>query len=280
MQSAGAFGIFLTIRTGIVGSDPYLAPEVYDEKKYDPRPTDVWSLAIIFCCMTLRRFPWKQPRTTDNSYRLFVSTPTPGTPVPDSNPRSHHQPRPKSNPEFPSTVHDQKQQPPTSGPNPSEASKSPAKLVMPGPQQNGTKPDSGSKDGDSPTSSTSPTEAAKKSNTQTSTNNEKSTRTTSKEAPPLPPGSQPQPPKQEVIKGPWRLLRILPRESRFIIGRMLKVNPKERATLDEIMSDDWVRNIRACEQLGSGEIVNAEGHTHILEPPSHSPPVASKGKAK
>lgn len=69
----------------------------------------------------------------------------------------------------------------------------------------------------------------------------------------------------------------MPRESRYIIGRMLKVNPKERATLDEVMSDEWVRNIHACEQLGTGEIVPAEGHTHVLEPPSHSPPVASKG---
>ncbi|KAJ5218863.1 uncharacterized protein N7498_000962 [Penicillium cinerascens] len=258
--------------SGIVGSDPYLAPEVYDEKKYDPRPTDVWSLAIIFCCMTLRRFPWKQPRTTDNSYRLFVATPTPGTPVPDANPR-RDQSRPKLSTDIPPTVHEQKQLPPTSAPAP-EAAKSPAKLEPPAPEQNG------SKDGDSPTTPTSPTEAAKKSNTQTSTNHEKPTRTTSKEAPPLPPGSQPQP-KQEVIKGPWRLLRILPRESRFIIGRMLKVNPKERATLDEVMSDEWVRNIVACEQLGTGEIINAEGHTHVLEPPSHSPPVASKGnKAK
>jgi len=250
-----------------VGSDPYLAPEVYDEKKYDPRPTDVWSLAIIFCCMTLRRFPWKQPRTTDNSYRLFVSTPTPGTPVPDNTPRRE---RPKSSPDLPSTAYQQKQLPPNSAANP-DGAKAPAKLVPPTPEQNG------SKDGESSASPTSPTEAAKKSTSQTSTGNEKSTRTTSKEAPPLPPGSQPQPPKQEVIKGPWRLLRILPRESRFIIGNMLKVNPKGRATLEDVMTDEWVRNIRACEQLNTGEIVNAEGHTHVLEPPSHSPPVTSKG---
>jgi hypothetical protein len=58
---------------------------------------------------------------------------------------------------------------------------------------------------------------------------------------------------------------------------MLKVNPKERATLDEVMSDEWVRNIHACEQQATGEVIPAEGHTHVLEPPSHSPPVASKG---
>lgn len=60
---------------GVVGSDPYLAPEVYDERKYDPQAVDIWSLAIIFCCMSLRRFPWKVPRLSDNSYKLFASEP-------------------------------------------------------------------------------------------------------------------------------------------------------------------------------------------------------------
>src|SRR6202012_4686992 len=109
----------LTGLAGIVGSDPYLAPEVYDEKKYDPTATDVWSLAIIFCCMTLRRFPWKQPRTTDNSYRLFVAPPTPGTPVPDS----RHHPRPRSAPDLPSSVHEPKHlEHPAEEPNVSESS--------------------------------------------------------------------------------------------------------------------------------------------------------------
>jgi len=50
-----------TPATGIVGSDPYLAPEVLSNNPYDPRKTDVWSVAIIFMCMLLRRFPWKIP---------------------------------------------------------------------------------------------------------------------------------------------------------------------------------------------------------------------------
>ncbi|KAJ5152371.1 hypothetical protein N7492_010666 [Penicillium capsulatum] len=238
--------------SGIVGSDPYLAPEVYDEKKYDPRPTDVWSLAIIFCCMTLRRFPWKQPRTTDNSYRMFISPPTPGTPVPDSDPR--RQPRPKSNPDLPATANNQKAPPSTSGKP--EAS---ARLAPPPPEMNGNngKPESPKDDR--------PNEGAQRQTSQTSNSNEKPTRTTSKEAPPLPPNAQP-PPRSR---------------SRYIIGRMLKVNPKDRATLDEVMSDEWVQKIEACYQESSGETINASNHTHILEPPSQSPAVASKGaKAK
>jgi len=61
--------------TGIVGSDPYLAPEVITQENYDPRKTDVWSVAIIFMCMVLRRFPWKIPDAkADPSFRAFVNS--------------------------------------------------------------------------------------------------------------------------------------------------------------------------------------------------------------
>ncbi|GMM33998.1 putative serine/threonine protein kinase [Saccharomycopsis crataegensis] len=61
---------------GIVGSDPYLAPEVLTTKYYDPRPSDIWSIAIIFCCMVLKRFPWKCPKLSDNSFKNFASDPS------------------------------------------------------------------------------------------------------------------------------------------------------------------------------------------------------------
>ncbi|ODV78775.1 Pkinase-domain-containing protein [Suhomyces tanzawaensis NRRL Y-17324] len=58
---------------GVVGSDPYLAPEVCVFNKYDPRPVDVWSAAIIYCCMMLKKFPWKVPKLSDPSFKLFAS---------------------------------------------------------------------------------------------------------------------------------------------------------------------------------------------------------------
>ena len=62
-----------TPATGVVGSDPYLAPEVLNSQPYDPRKTDVWSIAIIFMCMILRRFPWKIPDPkTDPTFKAFV----------------------------------------------------------------------------------------------------------------------------------------------------------------------------------------------------------------
>ena len=66
--------------------------------------------------------------------------------------------------------------------------------------------------------------------------------------------------------GPWRLLRLLPRESRHIIGRMLEVDPKNRATLQEIVLDPWVDSTPVCRQEDGGKVLSAPGHVHTLEP--------------
>lgn len=134
---------------GVVGSDPYLAPEVLSQTRYDPTPTDIWSIAVVFCCMTLRRFPWKAPKLTDNSFKLFVSEPE-------------------------------------------------------------------CDEADKPT------------------------------------------------KGPMRLLNRLPRDSRSIVGRMLVVDPKKRATLDEIWADPWVQSISMCTLDQDGNYVKGEGHEHTF----------------
>lgn len=81
--------------------------------------------------------------------------------------------------------------------------------------------------------------------------------------------------KPEVIRGPWRLLRLLPRESRHIMGRMLELDPKKRATLAEILEDPWISGTPICRQEDGGKVIPAEGHTHTLEPPAAQ---ASPGK--
>ncbi|KAH9815801.1 hypothetical protein DFH28DRAFT_850508, partial [Melampsora americana] len=56
----------------VVGSDPYLAPEVLHSEEYDPCLTAVWSVAIMFMCMALCWFPWKLPNAAkDLSYWAF-----------------------------------------------------------------------------------------------------------------------------------------------------------------------------------------------------------------
>ncbi|KAF2083256.1 Pkinase-domain-containing protein [Saccharata proteae CBS 121410] len=210
------------LASGIVGSDPYLAPEVYDLQKYDPQPTDIWSIAIIFCCMTLRRFPWKAPRVSDNSYKLFVAPPNTND-WPISNRKIA-----------------------------SEANAKDQKTSNGNGGSNGNTNGSNGNDGRPATSSN----GAPLKDTVT---------------PPHPP------PPQQTIKGPWRLLRLLPRESRHIVGRMLEVDPKKRATMAEILEDKWVRTSPVCVQEDGGKVIKAEGHTHTLEPGNaQSTPAASK----
>ena len=177
-------------------------------------------MAIIFACMTLRRFPWKLPRTTDNSYKLFVSTPTAGTPS-TSESASH-----RSSAQRPQSMY----VPPVS------ASKS---------DDDG----SGAKGGATKAS-------ADDSSIQTS--------------------QQQAAPKPEMIKGPWRLLRLLPRESRSIVGRMLEVDPKKRATIDEMLKDPWISNSPVCQQMDHGRVIKATGHTHVLVPGSTESPAPSR----
>ncbi|KAI8338503.1 kinase-like domain-containing protein [Chlamydoabsidia padenii] len=62
---------FLMVK-GVCGSDPYIAPEQYTQSKYDPRLSDLWSCALIFICMTIRRFPWRVPRLSDRSFHMFA----------------------------------------------------------------------------------------------------------------------------------------------------------------------------------------------------------------
>ncbi|KAF3169023.1 serine/threonine protein kinase [Orbilia oligospora] len=192
---------------GIVGSDPYLAPEVCNDLKYDPQPADIWSLAIIFCCMSLRRFPWKAPRMSDNSFKLFCAAPTP------------------------------------------EAERESAASGLGGGEGAGA----GSSSAATPASPTN--EKSEKKDGVTQAN--------------------------QVIKGPWRLLRLLPRESRLIINSMLKLDPKSRATLQDIYNDPWVKGAldegKVCSQQdthlgdpsthGRGPVYHGIGHDHVLEKP-------------
>jgi len=192
----------IVLATGVVGSDPYLAPEVYGEREYDPQSADIWSLAIIFACMSLRRFPWKMPRMTDNSYKLFASPPTAGT--------EKHLPHAKSTSDISNTV---------------------------------------SRDGE-PSSPLATQGEAGESKTTTRTSVDSGEHRT------------------EVVKGPWRLLRLLPRESRHIIGRMLEIDSRSRAKLPEILANEWVASTLICRQELDGTIIKAPEHLHTLEPPS------------
>ncbi|RDA83738.1 hypothetical protein CP532_3656 [Ophiocordyceps camponoti-leonardi (nom. inval.)] len=208
---------------GIVGSDPYLAPEVYDSRQYDAAAADMWSLAIIFCCMTLRRFPWKMPRMSDNSFKLFAAEPTPGhdpsqqivAPRSDDKQRHshHHHHHHHSHSQSTSSDHHEKSSPGHHHGHQRSDSQH---------QQGGSEAGQGEGGGE----------------------------------------------RKEVIRGPWRILRLLPRESRHIIYRMLNVDPVARAKMDEVLREPWIADTIICRQLEDGEVLAAEDHTHVLEPPT------------
>lgn len=131
--------------------------------------------------MTLRRFPWKAPRLSDNSYRLFVSPPDPGQ---DQLLDSHRR---------------------------SVAAKG-----------GNTAPPSRNPSGDA--------SANESDNKHHHHHHHQKNESTSQSEPVSRQSTASGPDAQPTIKGPVRLLRLLPRETRHIIGRMLELDPKKRAS--------------------------------------------------
>lgn len=206
-----------------------MAPEVYDSltKAYDPRASDIWSLAIIFCCMTLKRFPWRIPSVSqDKSFRLFSSPPSPG-----------HNPK-----------------------NLLLQSKSAADLTKQRAAAIEASPgaaddqDRGRQGG----AATNGEAKHQRSRSQGANQTE----------------------RREVISGPWRILKQLPRESRNIIWRMLEVDPRKRVKMEQIIRDPWVANSVICRETDTGQVISALGHTHTLIEANGLPATAKNDTAK
>lgn len=174
--------------TGIVGSDPYLSPEVCTQTRYQPEAADIWSCAIIFCCMWLRRFPWKSPRLTDNSFKNFSA--------PDANAAALC--------ELPNLAEAQTE---------SQQSANASDQVRP-------------------------------------------------------------------VRGPWRLLRLLPRESRAVLKGMLQMDPANRFRMQDIVADDWIQTVDMCyEDKQHGQVHKSQNHNHTLVGPETAPSKAAGAPA-
>ena len=164
--------------------------------------------------MSLRRFPWKAPRQSDNSFKLFSAPPSESATKDQETSAAEHRARHQSVPQDHSTP-----------------------IEEPVRHRNS--------DASSSTVAVNPVEKTVG------------------------------PPPSTIIRGPWRLLRLLPRESRHIIGRMLELKPANRATMEDIFNDGWIKHIPVCQQeepqhlpngnLIGGRVLRAEGHDHTLE---------------
>lgn len=152
------------------------------QRAYEPQRADIWSLAIIYFSMTMRRFPWKVPCQTDDFFSLFTKIP-----------------------------------------NVDESGYDELRQLEDG------------------SLSTHPPDEVRSSSSRNAI-------------------------LWGQIYGPWRLLRMLPAESRQIIGRMLDVDPNRRPTIDQVLQSQWICEIPACQQAENGRVLRADGHGHLLEP--------------
>ncbi|KKK13370.1 hypothetical protein P175DRAFT_0445404 [Aspergillus ochraceoroseus IBT 24754] len=58
---------------GLCGSAPYIAPEEYTEKEFDPRAVDIWATGVIYMAMRTGRHLWKVARKDeDDFYRRYL----------------------------------------------------------------------------------------------------------------------------------------------------------------------------------------------------------------
>lgn len=57
---------------GLCGSEPYIAPELFDHKEYDARLVDVWAAAIVFYCMQFQELPWRVAKASDPTFAAYL----------------------------------------------------------------------------------------------------------------------------------------------------------------------------------------------------------------
>ncbi|KAJ1863654.1 serine/threonine protein kinase [Coemansia sp. RSA 2703] len=62
-----------TLSSGICGSDPYMAPEVFTATYYAAAKVDIWALGIIYFAMRHLQFPWAAAHTVrDTRFKSFI----------------------------------------------------------------------------------------------------------------------------------------------------------------------------------------------------------------
>lgn len=202
--------------------------------------------------MSLRRFPWKAPRLTDNSYKLFVSSPTTATTPNEMAPRGPSSGRPNSALEINPAVDNSHRGSALSSEIASRQNSHDAANKHHHHHRHHHHQEKSDGEGQNSTSEIASSTETPSARVDATTN------------------------KQEVIKGPWRLLRLLPRESRGIIGNMLEIQPSHRASLEDMLKDPWIANTQVCSQHEAGQVIRAPGHEHTLVPGSTSAPPSNQ----
>lgn len=225
--------------SGIVGSDPYLSPETLVFAKYDPRPVDIWSAAMIYCCMVLKKFPWKIPKLSDQSFKLFCSgresdslsallTKTPPVPTYEETPQ-------QSKPSAFSNLSKALAKPLTEISNNSSSSSSwnasPSPLAS-NPETVANTPNEGPSQAATPTVDQNGTAIDVSATAEYAAKNEESDKAEEEHT--------------SQLIGADRLLKALPGHVRPLIGRMVDLAPACRASIDECLADLWLSSVEIC----------------------------------
>lgn len=277
---------------GVVGSDPYLAPEVLTNlNSYNPQPVDLWSVAIIYCCMTLKRFPWKIPAADkDNSFKLYsmeddnwhdyrlsneyhklllkqrhlknmvarlnkkkklmAASEDKATAEKKSPTPAETAPAETAPAETPAneTAEASSAQPPSSAPESAPADDIDDKLqAMAGVEvlsdEHMAKAVAELAEIDAKLEEYEKIKADKKKKffeTRPATVAQSDDERKDDD------GGKRSRSHHKQIQGPYRLMRLLPHASRPIILKMLQIDPAQRATMEEIMEDEWIKGIHCC----------------------------------
>ncbi|QPG73177.1 hypothetical protein FOA43_000483 [Brettanomyces nanus] len=331
---------------GIVGSDPYLAPEVLSStNRYDPQFVDIWSIGIIYCCMTLRRFPWKAPKKDDPSFSLYcmeddiphdylesakrhkqlllerkqkiaekrkleeqrkeeqdenddlcgVTKGVEAVYIKDKhenekNENEHEGEHEQKNAdefeldrenEEKEKEHESKQEHGHEEKNKEKENVNEheqsdgdehkfvedhndmkVKEDVKNEEQDDAKEDSDQKVDDLENVDQNKLEAQPD---KLHSSHHKLSPEPKSEIDSVPERRQKAVSKtHRQIHGPYRLMRLLPHASRPLISRMLCVDPKKRATIDEILADSWFNDIKYCTIDKEGNVINDPGHHHTI----------------
>ncbi|KAI8338393.1 kinase-like domain-containing protein [Chlamydoabsidia padenii] len=57
---------------GLMGSEPYIAPEAFDNKEYWGTAADVWSAGIVLYCLWTQGLVWHRAKKTDAAYASYL----------------------------------------------------------------------------------------------------------------------------------------------------------------------------------------------------------------
>lgn len=267
---------------GVVGSDPYLAPEVLSSlNSYNPLPVDLWSIAIIYCCMTLKRFPWKIPSPEkDNSFKLYA--------MEDDNWHDYNlsnechklllRQRQLKN----MIVRLNKKKKLIQKQEEGDQTEESAEAVPEAQGENEDETNEQREDIEDKLRGLSSVEVlsdeqAHEVMEELKTIDEKleefekiKSEMKVKFAQAHPPRGNAEDEQREAAKeagdgvkrsrthkqihGPYRLMRLLPHASRPIILKMLQISPLRRATIEDIMNDEWVQSIECCTLKPSKQV--------------------------